>query len=138
MAIADNDSSNTATNDTYSFKAYVPALTTTSNITFGTTYSGTVVNPGDTHVYTFTGKPGQQVYLDGLTGQGLSAHIFDPNGDVVAGYTGSQLFELTDDSGPLTLTTTGADQTYQLVIGGYAQSGPFSFRLLESRRTRPR
>jgi hypothetical protein len=94
-------------------------------LVLGTTYSGTLALPGETHTYTFSGTPGQRLYLDGLDSDNLSINftLVSPSGATV--YGGNHDY----DSGPLVLMEPG---TYSLIVDGSgATVGTYQFRLLD-------
>ena len=128
LAVAGQSPSNASV--AYGFEAYQDA-TTSSALTLGVAVSGTIVDPGDEAVYTFSGLAGQRVYFDNLGfADGLSASLTGP-----AGYTAfNDYYGIGDsDQGPYTLPATG---TYALiVVGSYdyygvtAATGGYSFDL---------
>src|SRR5262245_57040677 len=96
-----------------------------TQLSFGSTYSGTINLPGQTHIFTFTGTPGQRLYLDSQEMDNLSINVnlFSP--------TGANLYSRNDDydSGPLVLTEPG---TYTFVLDAYsATTGTYQFRLFD-------
>ena len=135
LAVSNNDSSNTTSKDSYSFAVYTPA-TTTGTLVYGTTYNGNIKNLGDSYTYTFSGKTGQTLDFDGLTGPTNNTTIYavltDPLGGTVPNL---YAISVNSDSGPFTLTQSG---TYTLTITGHPFSyygfatGAFSFRLLDN------
>ena len=107
---------------TYSFEAY-QNVNPTASLTLGQEVTGTIANPGDEATYTFTGSPGQRVYLDShLATGGLYATL-------VSSY-GTQFFSdalTSGGQGPYTLTQAG---TYTLTIyGSGAYTGAYDFIL---------
>ena len=126
LVIADNSGH---ASDTYGFKAYHPTapINTTALSPLGNVVSGTIARPGDTVVYTFTGSPGLTIYGDNLGFDlGLGDRLVDPTGVTIAdgGRSGGELAF----NPPATLSRAG---TYQLIIGGYEETGNYSFRLLD-------
>ena len=94
-------------------------------MTLGTTYSGALSLPGETHTYTFAGLPGQRLYYDSQDADALNMYAS------VVSPTGAQLFQQNDDYdyGPFVLTEGG---TYSLVVNGSgATTGSYKFRLLD-------
>ena len=86
--------------------------------------TGTLTNPGDEAIYTFTGSIGQKVQFNGLEPGSLQiAYLYDPLGtDVFDSY-------LESNAGPYTLTTPG---TYKLVITTNGlNTGSYDFQLLD-------
>ena len=125
LVIADNSGN---ASDSYSFKAYHPTapINTSALSPLGNVVSGTIARPGDTVVYTFTGSAGQTIYGDDLGfDSGLEVHLLDPAGVAFAGGGSSGGFGFDP---PVTLSQAG---TYQLIIGGYEETGKYSFRLLD-------
>ncbi|MDE3066243.1 MAG: hypothetical protein KGJ60_01700 [Verrucomicrobiota bacterium] len=94
-------------------------------LTLGTTYAGSLTVPGQSHTYTFTGAPGQQIYLDSQDADNASITL------TLLSPSGTTLYSRNDDydSGPLVLTESG---TYKLVVNGTgATTGSYQFRLLD-------
>ena len=56
------DNSRTYPTATYSFEAFQNVDPTSNLTTLGGVVNGTIVNPGDSHTYTFTGAAGQGIY----------------------------------------------------------------------------
>ncbi|HXG09846.1 MAG TPA: cohesin domain-containing protein [Gemmataceae bacterium] len=107
----------------YSFRIVTPDITTAA-LTLGSTVNGTISEPGEIDIYTFTGTPGQRLYFDSLLGAvSASTELVSPGGATVASFGPGM------DTGPVTLTEAG---TYRLVIDGFGDStGSYSFRLLD-------
>ena len=105
LAVAGTSASNTSVN--YSFELY-DNVAPSSALVFNSQVTGTLTNPGDEAIYTFTGSIGQKVQFNGLEPGSLQiAYLYDPLGtDVFDSY-------LESNAGPYTLTTPG---TYKLVI----------------------
>ncbi len=109
---------------TYEFQVLNPTETV-SPLTNGTAMNGTIANPGDDAVYTFTGTVGERIfYSPAVTGYiGRSdVKLFDPYGN--------QVFDVDWDqtSGPLDLDFAG---TYRLVFSRTGNAtGSYSFSLL--------
>jgi hypothetical protein len=98
---------------------------TTNSLTLGTPVTNNLVEPGDQIFYTFTGTPGQRVYLDSSLANYSSVNwtIYSPSGAQLA--TGSTTYDL----GPITLPQAG---TYTIQIDGTGDAiGPVSFNLLD-------
>ncbi len=100
-------------------------------LTLGQTYAGTIALPGETHNYTFSGSPGQRLYLDSLEGNGLpmQAALYSPSGML--------LYQANDDydSGVMVLIESGA---YTLTLtGNAATTGSYEFRMLDLSQAAP-
>jgi hypothetical protein len=98
--------------------------TPTLPLTLGNTVTGNIAQPGEKHLYTFTGTPGERIYYDTLDrdGESINARLLSPTGTVIW-----EVNESTD-VGPTVLTANG---TYTLVLDGNgATVGDFSFRVL--------
>lgn len=100
--------------------------TTSSSLVLGTTISGTIAEPGEQDLFTFTGTAGQQLYYDALDRdfEQMNARLIPPSG-------GAPLWEInsSSDQGPFTLTASGV---YTLVLDGLgATVGDYSFRLVD-------
>jgi len=109
----------------YSIRVLLAGSTTTP-LVYGTTYSGTIAQPGDEARYTFSGTPGQRIVYDALDidGDSLQVYLLDDVGNNVFINQGAE-----SDAGPYTLNSPGQ---YTLVLRGYGPSlGTFRFRLLE-------
>src|SRR5208337_3882153 len=107
----------------YSFEAF-QTVTSTTPMTLGTEEMGTLANPGDQALYTFTGSSGQNIFFDGLSADsGINASLTNPSGN--------QIFNVAagSDAGPYTLSEPG---TYTLTIAGGGNTGNFDFRMLDS------
>ncbi len=101
----------------YSFEAFVN-IAPTNALTLGTEVTGEIVNPGDSHTYTFHGDAGQTIYFDGLaSGPGLYAVLSDPHGNQIFS---SYYRGISSDEGPVTLMWTG---TYTVTVYGGAYYG---------------
>ena len=95
-------------------------------LTLGSTVSGTL-NPGSTTVlYSFTGAPGQRLFLDNQTtiGNAVNILLIDPYNN-----QGSSI-NSNSDAGPLNLTSAGT--YYVLVDGESSSSVSYGFRLLDT------
>ena len=112
----------------YQFKI-VSVDRTREALTLGQTISGTLSEPGEQDAYTFEGKAGQRLFLDGMQGiYGLDVLLYSP--------TGSRVFikDAAQDMGPITLIETGI---YKLIVdvpgneyGNYTDTvGAYSFTL---------
>lgn len=107
------------------------AKTTTTKIQLDTIVTGSIANPGDKAVYTFTANAGQRIFYDSMEGNfdPISVSLLNPAGAVVLLNQNSD-----SDGGPYTLTDTG---TYSIVIDGNgATTGSYSFRV-ENLSARP-
>ena len=120
LAVAGQNASNSSVS--YSFEAFTNVDPITA-LTLGKTVTGTIANPGDQAIYTFTGSPGQRVYFDS---QGIPTNVYasltDPFGNQVFNFASG-------DSGPYTLSSAGS---YALSVFSYSTSrgtGAFSFAL---------
>ena len=94
-------------------------------LAFGTTYSGNIALPGESHTYTFTGTPGSRLFLDSLEGDNLQMNL------TLTSPTGALLYQRNDDYdfGPFVLNESG---TYSLVVNGIGSTtGNYQFRLLD-------
>ncbi len=124
LAVEGENGNNTSVS--YSFELFAN-VAPSSPLTFNTPVSGTLTNPGDEAIYTFTGTIGQQVQFNGLVaGSYQIAYLYDPEHNLVF----DSYLQNTTDS--YTLTTPGQ---YELVIttdgtntGGY----DFAFLNLQS------
>ncbi len=121
LAVAGTSATNTSVS--YSFELYDNVAPSTA-LVLNTEVTGTLTNPGDQAIYTFTGSIGQQVQFNGLEpGSTQIAYLYDPQG--------TQVFDsyLENNAGPYTLTNPG---TYKLVITTNGRNtGPYDFRLLD-------
>src|SRR3954471_5516638 len=90
-----------------SFFAVVVQLPAATPLTLGTTYSGTLTLPGETHTFNFTGSAGQRLFLDAQDQDGVPIYVtlYSP--------AGTYLYQQNDDSdwSPIVLTEPG---TYSL------------------------
>lgn len=105
---------------------------TTNKIQLDTVVSGTIANPGDQVIHTFTASAGQRLFYDSLEGNfdQIYAKLLNPNGTMVFINNANS----DSDVGPFTLVDSG---TYSLVIDGSgATTGSFSFKLVNL-STRP-
>ncbi len=120
LAIVGQSASNTSVS--YSFKLY-DNVAPSSALVFNSQVTGTLSNPGDEAIYTFTGSIGQKVQFNGLEPGSLQiAYLYDP--------LGTQVFDsyLEYNAGPYTLTTPG---TYKLVITTNGlNTGSYNFQFL--------
>lgn len=92
----------------------------------GTVVSGSIAEPGQQHLYAFTGSAGQRIYYDGMDGDGdqIYSRLVAPNGGLVWDFTLQG-----NDVGPITLQENG--QYTLLVDGSGASLGDFRFRILD-------
>src|SRR5262249_19005756 len=95
---------------TDSFTVINPVAPTTP-LPLNTPVTGSLANPWDQAVYTFTGAPGQRITYDASTSfvNGQQVELFDPSGNTV--FNDNWSF----DQGPITLTQSG---TYRLLLSG--------------------
>ena len=138
LAVAGTSASNSS--DGYSFEMYdnVNPTTMLNFLNPAVTVvpeSGTIVNPGDSQSYTFTGTAGQQIYYDGLASasSSLYAELTDPFGNFLFSSVASSR-----DEGPFTLTYSGpytltidSDQTFF----SPEVTGAYGFTLYETSAT---
>ena len=118
-----------ATDIDYGFNIVTPEITT-SAFTLNTPVSGTIVEPGEEDIYTFTGSVGQRLFYDALkndTSDSFFVRLIDPTGDIV--FLNQQA---DSDRSLFTLTEAG---TYQLVFdsdaSGSWDTGSYNFQLLD-------
>ena len=100
---------------------------TTNPLTLGATVTGTIAEPGELDVYTFTGAPGQRLLYDALDADfdQIYASLKAPSG-----VQGPLNHNSDYDIGPFTLTEAG---THTLTVDGYvATTGDYGFRLLDA------
>ena len=103
----------------------VTAVLADTPLTFGTTTSGTLGEPGAQHRYTFSGTAGQRFVYDALDADGvqINASLLNPAG------VGIWVRNSDSDFEPFTVVESG---TYTLLIDGAgAAVGPYAFRLLD-------
>ncbi|MHB1559851.1 MAG: hypothetical protein ACYC61_20575, partial [Isosphaeraceae bacterium] len=117
LALYNNSSYSTGT---YSIEAFQNA-DPTKPLTLGQSVSGTIANPGDQATYTFSGTPGQRIFVNSLDPYigNLNATLTDP--------FGNQFFNnnAAYNEGPYTLTYPG---TYTITVYGYGRTtGNYSF-----------
>ncbi|MDJ0844826.1 Ig-like domain-containing protein [Crocosphaera sp.] len=103
-------------------------------IIFEEVVEGSLVNPGENEIFTFTGEIGQRIFLDGISSDdfNIRARLVSPSGVEVFQFFNGFNF----DSNPITLIEQG---TYQLIVeGGFSNAtGNFSFRLLDAGNATP-
>ena len=89
-------------------RAIIPAATA-ADLTLGTTVIGTISEPGEQDVFTFTGAAGQRLYYDALDRdfESINVQLYSPSGGLLWNFNHS------NDSDPLTLTETG---THKLIF----------------------
>ena len=119
LDVAGKSASNASVN--YKFEVF-ENVDPTAPLTLGTPASGTIANPGDEATYTFTGSPGQRIYVNGLDAYiaNLNAVLYDPNGNTIFNNNASY------NEGPYTLTYAG---TYTLTVyssGVHRATGDYS------------
>ncbi len=124
FVILRNDTQDT---QTWSFRILVPVHATNA-LVLGTVYSNSLT-PGQEHLYTFAGTPGQKVYFDSLVAfhsgyWWVGAELYAPSGNQIwVGYYCNDSFP------PLLLTESG---TYRLCLHNYSdQIAPYTFRVLD-------
>ena len=115
---------NLATTEAYSFTLFNSAVPITP-LVLGTAQTGTLANPGDQAVYTFTAVAGERVFYNAtVNSSGILAELQGPSGHVFFNQNAA------DQIGPEILTEPG---TYTLVIYGSADStGAFGFNLFQA------
>ncbi|MGK7917648.1 MAG: hypothetical protein AB4038_19250, partial [Prochloraceae cyanobacterium] len=86
------------------------------------------LSPGfSTQIYSFSGQVGQQIIFNGMSGEQIDAHLYDPNGNSLFNLSNSNFYH--NDSGIITLTQDGL---YHLVLNSNSSSkSEFSFQLLD-------
>jgi hypothetical protein len=89
----------------------------------GEVISGSVAR-GEDKVYTFQAVAGEKVLLNGISGSGVDASLYDATGNPVFGVGNLQ----SEDTGLVTLQ----DGIYNLVIATTVATGDYSFQLLDS------
>ncbi|BAS59966.1 YD repeat protein (plasmid) [Leptolyngbya boryana NIES-2135] len=95
----------------------------TSELKFGVVVSEAISAVGQQKLYTFSGQPGQKIFLDALSGSSLRYQLYTPSGVLVYDKA------IGDDSGVTTLTEAG---TYQLVVEGSGTTiGNYSFAVTD-------
>ena len=96
-------------------------------LTLNTVTNGTLPQPGTLHDYTFTGAPGQRLYLDGQSADSnLYGELIGPNGAGVFGFV-----PLTNDFIPIPALTLPGTYTLRVEGSGTA-TGAYSFQLLDA------
>lgn len=94
-----------------------------SELKFGVVVSEAISDVGQQKLYTFSGQPGQKIFLDALSGSSLRYQLYTPSGVLVYDKA------IGDDSGVTTLTEAG---TYQLVVEGSGTAiGNYSFAVTD-------
>lgn len=110
----------------YKFRAITPA-TVTEPLEFGAIISGDLNEPGDQHIYTFTGALGQRVLYDSQQNDfaAISVRLVSPSGVNVMNQNSD------DENVPVaTLLENG---TYQIVVDASGDiTGSYRFRLLNA------
>jgi hypothetical protein len=96
---------------------------TTNYLELGEVISGSVAR-GEDKVYTFQAVAGEKVLLNGISGYGVNANLYDAAGNRVFGVGNLQ----SEDTGLVTLQ----DGIYNLVIAAGVYTGDYSFQLLDS------
>jgi hypothetical protein len=111
---------------TYSFAVNKEIITTTP-LVLNTATTGTIVNPGDQQIYTFTVTAGQRLVYDALenSSTGFDAELFSPSGHAI--FNNNSI----SDSNVLTFGEPGQ---YRLVISGEGQAttGSFKFQVIDA------
>nr|WP_228057013.1 putative Ig domain-containing protein [Tychonema sp. LEGE 07203] len=116
------------TNNNYNLLMVTPDLVTKPH-TIGDTIAGTISEPGEQDTYTFTGTPGQKLWLDSLfSSSNISAYLYSPTGKLLL--NGHNVGDDSNSSDLLTLTEAG---TYTLKVdASYDNTGAYQFRFLDS------
>ncbi|WP_422928452.1 beta strand repeat-containing protein [Singulisphaera sp. PoT] len=100
----------------YDFRAYVSTQATTP-VSLGPLVSGTISQPGERHVYTFSADAGQQIYITYATNTNLATTLITPSGQFLYG------------PGEITLMESG---TYQFLIDGLdSATGAYNFNIMD-------
>ncbi|MCP9786128.1 beta strand repeat-containing protein, partial [Cyanobium sp. N5-Cardenillas] len=113
----------------YSFQLVTPTTTSTP-LTLGSAVNGSIGEPGEQDVYTFSGTAGQRLLLDATVNNSrtLFATLRSPSGALVINFADTDF-----DSSLVTLTETG---TYQLSIEGQVGSatstGNYNLQLIDA------
>ncbi|WP_293313893.1 putative Ig domain-containing protein [Microcoleus sp. PH2017_08_TRC_O_A] len=115
-------------NNNYALRMVTPDLVTLPHA-IGDTIAGTISEPGKQDTYTFTGRPGQQLWLDTLLPNGnVTAYLYSPTSPNPIG-----TYNLGDDSNDSALLTLTEAGTYTLKLdASYDNTGAYSFRFLDS------
>ncbi|WP_235111743.1 putative Ig domain-containing protein [Acaryochloris sp. 'Moss Beach'] len=91
------------------------------SLTLGEGAAGSIQNPGDRDIYSFTGEAGQSLFFDTLSGSGLTALLYGPDRTLLTSES------IDGDWASFKLFQTGA---YELVIRGDSNNlGDYSFSL---------
>ncbi len=109
----------------YQFEVVTPDTTSTP-LSYNSTVSGSINEPGEIDEYTFVGAVGQRILLDTLSTDYTSRYwqLVTPSGGLLSQ---AQAY---GDGGPWTLTEAG---TYRLRIRDYSDAtGSYKFRLLNA------
>ena len=123
----------------YSFKVSelnsgTPTTPTGTSISLSNVVSGTITTVGNLDYYTFTGVAGQKLFYDGIGGDYLRTHIYDPSGREIVydGYwwDGGGI-DSRNDFGTDRGLTLGMDGTYTITVGRPGATGNYQFRLLD-------
>ncbi|MEP1075191.1 putative Ig domain-containing protein [Leptolyngbya sp. PL-A3] len=105
-------------NNQYSVNVVKPTALP-ENLTFGSTISGEIRQPGQRNTYLFNGSVGQQLFLDTLAGvSGLEMQLVSPSGQLMTRQPITSP-QGTLDWAPFTLAETGS---YKLVVNGTINS----------------
>ena len=116
---------NTTSTGDYSFRL-LDLNSSSTALTLGTAVSGTLTNPSETRVLSFTGAVGQRLYFDALDVDydSINALIVGPSGNLILNNSNASY-----DSNLFTLTEAG---TYYLILSGTGTTGTpdYSFNLL--------
>ncbi len=125
LLVVNGTNANNTSGVGYNFEVYDNVVNPSgAALTLGTPVTGTLVNPGDTATYTFTGTAGQTLFFNGLESPDDSVYVTvtGPYGNNVLYYQDGA-----DDSSLFTLTNSG---TYTVTVFGYgAATGGFDFVL---------
>jgi YD repeat-containing protein len=121
-----SDSSATGPLD-FQFEVYTPAINTRSVNVDGTTTAGTLADPGQKDVYTFTATAGQRILLDNTADLETSARSASLT---LAGPLGPITSSDVQEDTPFVAPVTG---TYRVTAPGYdGATGAYAFRLIDA------
>ena len=105
--------------------AVVRSTEAVTPLTLGTTYAGSIAVPGQTNAFTFTGSPGQRIFVDALDSDSvpITVTLLTPGGVALSSQPHSY------DQGPFLLSEPG---TFTLVVSANSSTtGTYHFRVLD-------